>query len=204
MTLHSSEPKPGAPAPRSPETLDFLRRRRSRPAKTLTAPVPDRPALTDLLAIAARTPDHGKLEPWRFLVLEKPALDRLAGLVPERGAALGLEGEKIDKMQRQFAQADLAICVVASPKLSDKIPEVEQLLSAGAVCYGLLTAALAAGWGANWLTGWAAHDRVFVERHLGLTPRESVAGFIHVGTETTAPPERPRPDVAAITSWISA
>jgi nitroreductase len=192
-----------APIPTAPETLEFLRLRRSRPAKTLTAPVPDRPALRGLLEIAARTPDHGKLEPWRFLVLEKPALDRLAAQVPERGAALGIEAERVEKMRRQFADADLAVCVVASPKLSDKIPEVEQLLSAGAACYGLLTAALAAGWGANWLTGWAAHDRAFVERHLGLTPRESVAGFIHLGTETRQPPERPRPDLDGITTWIS-
>jgi nitroreductase len=185
----------------SPETLAFLRARRSRPAKTLAPPVPEPEELRGLLEIAARVPDHGKLEPWRFVVLERGALERLAGAVRERGESLGVEAEKIAKMERQFGDAHLAVAVIASPKLSDKIPEVEQLLSAGAVCYGLLTAALAAGWGANWLTGWAVHDRDFAERRLGLTPREQVAGMIHIGTETAAPPERPRPDLHRITTW---
>ena len=188
----------------SPETLDFLRRRRSRPAKTLTTPVPDRDELRDLLTIAARSPDHGKLEPWRFLVLERPALERLAEAVPPHGHMAGIAEEKIAKMERQFSQAHLAVVVVSSPRPSETIPQVEQVLSAGAVCYGLLMAALAAGWGANWLTGWAMHDRGFVEGALGLTEGESVAGIVHIGTETAAPPERPRPDVDALTTWVEA
>ena len=86
----------------NPAAVEFLKTRRSRPAKTLTTPVPDRATVEDLLVIAARTPDHGKLEPWRFIVLEKAALQRLAAAVPARGAALGLEPEKIEKMQNQF------------------------------------------------------------------------------------------------------
>lgn len=182
--------------------LDFLLTRRSRPAKTLTTPVPDRAALMPLLTAAARTPDHGKLEPWRFVVLEKPALDRLAGLVPTRGAALGLDPDKITKAHDQFANADLAVAVVSSPKPSEKIPQIEQVYSAGAVCLALLNAALAAGWGANWLSGWASHDREFITDALGLAAHENIAGFIHIGTERHAPPERPRPDLDAITSWI--
>ncbi|MEM9250157.1 MAG: nitroreductase [Pseudomonadota bacterium] len=188
----------------SPETLAFLRARRSRPAKTLTTPVPDRDALRPLLEIAARTPDHGKLEPWRFLVLERPALERLAAAVVPHGAQVGIEPEKIAKMERQFADAHLAVAVVSSPKPSDKIPLAEQVLSAGAACYGLLMAALAAGWGANWLTGWASHDRAFLEGSLGLAETETLAGFIHIGTETNTPPERPRPDLDAITTWVQA
>ncbi len=187
----------------NPAALDFLLTRRSRPAKTLTTPVPDRAALDTILTAAARTPDHGKLEPWRFLVLERTALRRLADAVPLAGARLGVEEDKIAKMHAQFANADLAIAVVASPKLSDKVPEVEQLHSAGAVCLSLLNAALASGWGANWLTGWAAHDREFVEMHLRLTASETIAGFVHIGTEKHAPPERPRPDLAAITTWVT-
>ena len=80
---------------RRPEALDFLRTRRSRPAKTLTTPVPTREELTELLTVAARAPDHGKLEPWRFLVLEKQALARLAGTIPAYGTALGLDEDKI-------------------------------------------------------------------------------------------------------------
>ena len=188
----------------NPAALDFLLTRRSRPAKTLTGPVPDRTELETLLTAAARTPDHGKLEPWRFVVLTRPALGRLGAAVPAAGARLGQEPERIEKMARQFADADLAVAVIAAPKPSDKIPEIEQVLSAGAVCLALLNAALAAGWGANWLTGWAVHDRAFVTEHLGLAPSEFVAGLIHIGTETSAPPERPRPDLSAITTWAEA
>lgn len=191
------------PSP-NPAALDFLTTRRSRPAKTLTAPVPDRAAVETLLTAAARTPDHGKLEPWRFIALTKPALQRLASQVPARGVALGIDPDKINKAQDQFGNADLAVAVISSPKPSDKIPHVEQVYSAGAVCLALVNAGLAAGWGANWLSGWASHDRVFVAEGLGLAPHETVAGFIHLGTETSTPPERPRPDLNAITTWVDA
>ncbi len=188
----------------NPAALDFLLTRRSRPAKTLTTPVPDRPTVETLLTAAARTPDHGKLEPWRFIVLTKPALARLAAMVPDRGAALGIDPDKIAKAQAQYADADLAIAVISAPKPSEKIPQIEQIYSAGAVCLALLNAALAAGWGANWLSGWASHDRDFIRDGLGLADHETVAGFIHLGTETNAPPERPRPNLAQITTWIDA
>ncbi|MEL6641707.1 MAG: nitroreductase [Pseudomonadota bacterium] len=189
---------------RNDAALAFLQTRRSRPAKTLTTPVPNRETVTMLLTTAARSPDHGKLEPWRFIVLERPALQRLADLVPARGRALGHEEEKITKMVQQFANADLAVAVINSPKSSDKIPEIEQTYSTGAVCLALLNAALAAGWGANWLSGWASHDRTFVAEGLALAPHETVAGFIHLGTETNTPPERPRPDLDVITTWVTA
>lgn len=188
----------------NPEALAFLLSRRSRPAKTLTTPVPYAAALDTLLTAAARTPDHGKLEPWRFIVLTKPALMRLAGLVAARGAALGIDPDRSAKAQDQYAQADLAIAVVSSPKPSDKIPQIEQVYSAGAVCLALVNAALAAGWGANWLSGWPSHDRDFIRDGLGLADHENIAGLIHLGTETSAPPDRPRPDITAITSWMTA
>ena len=182
--------------------LQFLLTRRSRPAKTLKAPVPDRDALMPILIAAARSPDHGKLEPWRFVVLEKAALDRLAGLVRARATALGHDAESTDKAVRQYADADLAVAVVSTPKPSDKIPDIEQTYSAGAVCLAMLNAALASGWGANWLTGWPVHDRPFLAQGLGLAVGESIAGLIHIGTETAAPPDRPRPDIEAITTWV--
>ncbi|SLN72427.1 nitroreductase family protein [Roseisalinus antarcticus] len=190
--------------PRNDAALQFLLTRRSRPAKTLGLPVPDRATVMDLLTAAARSPDHGKLEPWRFVVLTRPALERLAAAVPGRGAELEIEPEKIAKMEAQFAAAHLAVAVVSALKPSDKIPQIEQVYSAGAVCVALLNAALAAGWGANWLSGWASHDRIFVETTLGLGRSESIAGFIHIGTETSAPPERPRPDLERITTWVEA
>lgn len=107
------------------------------------------------------------------------------------------------KAEQQFSAADLAVAVIFSPKQSEKIPEVEQAYSAGAVCLSLLNAALAAGWGANWLSGWASHDRAFVTEGLGLEEHETIAGFIHIGTENAAPPERPRPDISAITTWVA-
>ena len=188
----------------NPSALAFLETRRSRPAKTLAGPFPDRDEVKRLLTVAARAPDHGKLEPWRFLVLEAPALARLAGTLAEKGAELGIEPEKIDKARAEMAGAGLAVVVVASPKPSDKIPGIEQTLSAGAVCMNLLSAALAAGWGANWLSGWASHDADWRERQLGLMPHEWIAGIVHLGTETSPPPDRPRPDVDALTEWIEA
>ena len=187
----------------APAALDFLLNRRSRPAKMLSAPVPDREALTVLLTAAARSPDHGKLEPWRFIVLEAAAMQRLSQLVVARGAALGLDADAVEKARDAYARAPLAVAVISAPKPSEKIPEIEQVLSAGAVCLALLNAALAAGWGANWLSGWASHDRDFVAQGLGLAQTERVAGIIHIGTAARTPPERPRPDLAAITQWVS-
>lgn len=187
----------------NPAALDFLQTRRSRPAKTLTTPVPDRAALVPLLEMAARCPDHGKLEPWRFIVLERGALLRLAGMIEAAGQRLGRAPEEMAKQRAQYADAHLAVAVVESPKASDKIPAIEQTYSAGAVCLSLLNAALAAGWGANWLTGWASHDADFMREGLGIDAPERIAGLVHIGTETAPPPERPRPDMAAITTWVS-
>lgn len=190
------------PEPR-PETLDFLLTRRSRPAKTLTGPAPDRTDLGILLSAAARTPDHGMLVPWRFLVIEKAALARLAGLAAERAREIGKEDGDVEKVRSVFANAPLIVAVIASPKPSEKIPQIEQTLSAGAVCLSLLNAALAAGWGANWLTGWTALDRPFLQA-LGLVEGEFVAGYMHIGTESVVPAERARPDLEAITGWLEA
>lgn len=190
------------PAPNE-AALDFLLTRRSRPAKTLTTPVPDRDALMPILTAAARTPDHGKLEPWRFIVLEKPALMRLAGMIAPLAEKLGIEETKVEKAYRQYADADLVVAVVSSPKESEKVPQIEQVYSAGAACLSLLNAALAAGWGANWLSGWASQDRSFIEDGLGLAAHEEIAGFIHIGTERVAPSDRPRPDLTEIVEWVA-
>lgn len=188
----------------NPAALNFLLTRRSRPAKTLDAPVPSRKELAPILQAAARSPDHGKLEPWRFIVLEQTALMRLAGLVEARGPALGKTEEEIAKARSQFADAGLAVAVIEVQKPSEKVPAIEQSYSAGAVCLSLLNAALASGWGANWLSGWASHDRAFCEAALGLEAHERIAGFIHIGTERATPPERPRPDLEQITIWMDA
>lgn len=186
----------------NPDALEFLLTRRSRPAKTLAEPVPDRATLETLLTAAARTPDHGKLEPWRFIVLAKGAMPRLAEVAQARGEALGLDPEQITKGRTQFDQGHLAVAVIEVQKPSPKIPALEQTYSAGAVCLALLNAALAGGWGANWLSGWPSHDREFMQSALGLSDNECIAGFIHIGTETSAPPDRPRPDLNTVTTWV--
>ena len=188
----------------NPAALDFLLTRRSRPAKTLTGPAPDRAALMPILQAAARTPDHGKLEPWRLIVLERAALDRLAAAATAHAAEIGLDPESAEKGRKQFADSPLCVAVVEVQRPSPKVPQIEQSYSAGAVCLALLNAALASGWGANWLSGWVAHDRAFVARHLGLGENERIAGYLHLGTETSAPPDRPRPDLDSITTWLSA
>jgi nitroreductase len=155
------------------------------------------------LTIAARTPDHGKLEPWRFIVLRRSALLRLAGEVEKFISARIDDSAIITKQTAQYAKANLAVAVVESPKSSSKIPPLEQTYSTGAVCLALLNAALASGWGANWLSGPASHDADFTQTHMGLMPHERIAGLVHIGTETNPPPERPRPDIDCITTWVT-
>ena len=185
------------PAPR-PDVVDFLLTRRSRPPKMLRGPGPDRPAVERMLTAAVRVPDHGKLEPWRFVVMGEAAARGFAAAIRARAEAAGQDP---DKGALAFEQAPVAVAVVASPKPSEKIPGIEQTLSAGAVCLGLLNAALASGWGAAWLTGWPAYDRSLLEGALGLKAEEWVAGFVYVGTEAVQPPDRPRPDLGAIVEW---
>lgn len=186
----------------NPNALEFLLTRRSRPAKTLTGPVPDKDDLMQLLTAAARTPDHGKLEPWRFIVIDRAAMAPLSALAQVRGEALDLDPEQTAKGCAQFDLGHLAVAVIEVQKPSPKIPALEQTYSAGAVCLALVNAALAAGWGANWLSGWASHDRAFMEQGFGLEPHERIAGLIHIGTETSTPPDRPRPAIGDITTWL--
>ncbi|MFN7004257.1 MAG: nitroreductase [Roseinatronobacter sp.] len=186
--------------PTASPVMNFLLTRRSRPAKMLTAPAPDRAELSQLLTAAARVPDHGKLEPWRFIALTPPALTRLAAAVAARATEKDLPPDACEKAVTTFTGSPLVVAVVASPKPSEKIPEIEQTLSVGGVCLSLVNAALASGWGACWLTGWPAMDRP-VQESLGLAPHEWIAGFVHIGTSNITPPDRPRPDIAHLTEW---
>jgi nitroreductase len=193
-----------APLAPRPDVLDFLSRRRSRPAKTLRAPAPDREALAPLLAAALRVPDHGKLEPWHLIVLNGTAPGRMAEAVARYGADHGRDPDQVTKAVAMFRDAPLVVAVIAAPVASEKIPEVEQTLSAGCVCLSLLNAAQAAGWGANWLTGWTAYDRALLTGALSLAAQEWVAGWIVIGTEGPVPPERPRPDPTVKVTWVDA
>jgi nitroreductase len=199
-SIPSTAPGLGDPVPQhpAPEVLAFLGRRRSASALTLAAPGPDDAQVAAMIALAARVPDHGKLAPWRFVVLagaDKAAFAaRLEAIALARGDAV--LAAKLGKLKAP----PTGIAVISSPRVG-KIPEWEQLLSAGAVCTTLLQAATAMGFGANWITDWYAYDAE-ATAVLGLTGGERVAGFVFVGTTAHAPLERERPDVAGlITAW---
>ena len=184
--------------------LDFMLARRSYPAQALKAPVPDRDQLHTILTAASRSPDHGKLEPWRFIVLGREALQSVADALPAAGTRIGIPQEKIDKPVMTYRGAQLAVVVVCSPKDSDKVPKTEQVYAVGGVCLGVVNAALASGFGATWLSGWFSHDRDFIRDHFKLSDHEAVAGIVHIGTGASTPPDRPRPDIDAITDWSAA
>lgn len=186
---------------RNDAALQFLASRRSHPPKLMTGPGPDRAQMEALLTLAARVPDHGKLEPWRFIVLGRQALDALAPPLHAAVLASGQDQAAADKAASALA-SPVIVAVVFSPADSPKVPEWEQVLSAGAVCLGLVNAALASGWGAAWLTGFAALDAGFARQHLDVAAPERIAGLIHIGTRGTPPPDRPRPDIAAKTRWL--
>ena len=201
MTLSlPAAPLFGQPVPQNPcpELLRFLSTRRSASAVTLAEPAPSASELDILLRLAARVPDHGKLAPWRFIILEPAAkavfADRLEALANSRGDARAVA--KLGKLKIP----PLGVAVVSRPRPGE-IPEWEQLLSAGAVCTTLLYAAQALGYGANWITDWYAYDDE-AKAILGLESEERVAGFIFLGTPKEPPQERERPDPAGlITAW---
>ncbi|HEY0661215.1 MAG TPA: nitroreductase [Lysobacter sp.] len=190
-----------SPPDQIPAALAALDRRRSVPSKQLTEPGPDDLTLLRLLQSAVRVPDHGKRVPWRFLAIRGDARHALG----ERLATRGIErdpnaGEAaMEKDRLRFSHAPLVIAVIANLGPDEKIPEQERLLSAGCVCFALLQAAQAFGYGAQWLTGWPAYD-VEVLRWLGLGEHERIAGFIHIGTPKLEVPERERPDPHALLS----
>ena len=186
-----------------PAALAGLDARRSVPSKQLGEPAPDQATLLRLLQSAVRVPDHGKRTPWRFLSIQGDARHALGERLAERSRERDPDaGEAaIEKDRLRFSHAPLVVTVIAQLGADEKIPEQERLLSAGCVCFALLQAAQAAGFGAQWLTGWPAYDTE-VTRWLGLGDDEHVAGFIHIGTPKLEAPERERPDASALlTTW---
>lgn len=186
---------------RNPSALAFLAARRSRPAKQFTQPVPSRAELAEMLAIATRVPDHGKLEPWRLVVVDRAAMARLADLAEEVARSQGADAERVAKGRGQYDAGQMAVVVISSPKEAPKVPVFEQQLSAGALCMALVTVAEAAGWGACWLTGWPAHDAEFAARAFGCSAAEKIVGVVHIATPGADGTERPRPDLGRIVEW---
>ena len=191
-------------SPAAPSVLEFLRKRRSHPSITMAEPGPSEHQVKDLLTIATRVPDHGKLAPWRFILFRAAQGEavghRLAAILEERQGPL--DSDQRQKELTRFTRAPLVIGVVSTAALHPKIPVWEQQLSAGAVCMNLVTAAAAAGFVSQWLTEWYSFDEE-AARFLGARDDERFAGFVHVGTPTQAPVERPRPDLADLVSQWS-
>lgn len=182
--------------------LDFLEDRRSVPSRQLGEPGPDPEQLERLLAAAIRVPDHGKLTPWRLLLIRGPARASLGDALAEiHGRAdPGVPPAVLQKDRERFNFAALIIAVIARVEPGHpKVPEQEQVLSAGYIAYNLLLGAQALGFGAQILTGWAAYDRE-VAALLGLGEKERIVAFVHIGTAREAAPERIRPALADLVS----
>ncbi len=193
MTLPAASPAPIA--------LELLNRRQSVPSRLLGDPGPDEDQLHAWLHAAVRVPDHGKLTPWRFLLIRNGsgrALGELLATTLQQRDPQASDAA-LAKERGRFANAPLVVAVVGRIVEGHRIPACEQLLSAGCVCFSLLLAAHADGFAAQWLTGWAAYDRS-IAAALGLTAEETVVGFIHIGTPRERPAERGRPVVANLVS----
>ncbi|MBY0282425.1 MAG: nitroreductase [Sphingomonas sp.] len=182
--------------------LSLLATRRSGRPRDMAAPGPDASQLDAMLTIAARTPDHGKLAPWRFVIVGADQRDRLAEVITsayraDRPQAARLE---IEALQGFARQAPTLVVVLSSPKPESHIPLWEQELSAGAACMNLLHAAHAMGFVAGWLTGWAAYSDA-VRDAFGAAPAR-IAGFVFIGSPSQPLEERARPDLGqTVSHW---
>jgi nitroreductase len=183
------------------DALELLKTRKSISAPFLAPPSPSDAELTEILTIASRVPDHGKLTPWRFILFKgdagRKAGELLAALYASRNPAA--EAKQIEEERVRLARAPLVVAVVSRAAPHPKIPEVEQLLSAGNAAMNVVLAAHAMGYAAQWTTGWPAYD-ADAGRILGLKPGETFVGFVHIGTSTVPSVDRPRPVLADIVS----
>lgn len=188
------------------DLLQTLLTRRSPALPSLREPGPTPDQLTTILTIAARVPDHGKLAPWRFIVIEGDARNRLGAVIgsiwsaknaPMQVEAPAAFAQGLAKWSSQLASAPLVVAVISTPKPNPKIPEWEQVLSCGAACMNMLLGAKALGFGAVWLSEWYAGE-LNVQAELAIAPHEKLAGFIHIGTPSEQREDRDRPNLASI------
>lgn len=184
--------------------IKMLDQRRSSPSRTLRGPGPTPDEVRQMLTSALRVPDHGKLVPWRFLRIQGDTRLILGDLLAKRALELDANapGAAIEKDRARFSFAPLIITVIAKLTPNHKVPEQEQMLTGGAVCFALLQAAQGLGYGAQWLTGWAAYDSVITKK-LGLVEHECILGFIHIGNVDELAPERVRPKLDDLLSDLS-
>ncbi|MGU3464405.1 nitroreductase [Methylobacterium sp. C33D] len=184
-------------------TLDLLKTRRSVPPALLDEPGPDRAQLDTILAAASRVPDHGKLAPWRFIVIAGEARERVGEVIAATFAAdnPGAAPERLAQERARLTHAPVVVAVVSRAGPHVKIPDWEQVLSAGAATMNLVVAANAAGFATSWLTEWFAYDRRVLDA-LGLAPTEKLAGFVHIGRAREVPADRPRPALDEIVTYL--
>jgi len=184
--------------------LELLTTRRSFKAMELSGPGPSAAQIDTLLTVAARVPDHGKLAPWRFIVFEgearRAAGEAIAAAFQSRYP--DAKPEHVEAERCRLLRAPLVVAVVSRAGPHVKIPEWEQVLSAGAAAMNLVLAAHALGFAANWITEWYAYDRAVLDA-LGLAPHERIAGFVHIGTPPGPPEDRPRPALSEIVTRFS-
>jgi nitroreductase len=182
-----------------PEALDLLKSRRSVKPMELSGPGPSASEVDTILTIASRVPDHGKLTPWRFIVIEGDARHAAGEKIAAAFAADHPQAteDQITFERNRLARAPLVIAVVSRAGPHVKIPEWEQILSAGAAAMSLVFAAHALGYAANWITEWYAYDRRVLEA-LGVAKQERIAGFVHIGRPARPPEDRPRPPLSDI------
>jgi nitroreductase len=196
MTLYAGK--------QSPELLDYLLKRRSVKADQLSAPGPNPEQLQKILSAATRVPDHGKMNPWYFIVFEGSAREQAGEIIAGAFQKSNPEArpDKLEAERQRFTRAPLVVAVISRMRKGKK-PFWEQILSSGAVCMNLSLAAHASGFGVNWVTEWYAFDE-HVKTALGLDSRDHVAGFLYIGTVTTPPEERDRPDLGLIVNHFEA
>jgi len=182
--------------------ISFLSARRSVKPDRLAAPAPSPEELETIFTIASRVPDHKKLAPWRFIVIEGEARAKLGEVIAEACIAAEKEAPshvRLETERGRLQRAPMVIAVVSRITQHRSAPEWEQVLSAGAACFNLCLAANALGYGTSWITEWIAYNKA-VGAALGLAENERVAGFIYIGTPTEASSERERPALADIVS----
>ena len=194
------------PPSRIEAAADRIRERRSVRAADILEPGPSESEINEMLEIASRVPDHGKLGPWRFLIFDGDSRQKFGELLRSQFAKTNPDSSEaiLEREYSRFMRAPTIIGVISKVDPASRIPEWEQILSSGAVCQNLLVGASLMGFAAQWLTEWYAYDEV-IAASLGLIENERVSGFIYIGSATEKPTERGRPDLQSrISKWCPA
>ena len=181
---------------------EFFSSRRSVSVRNLKYPGPSEKQIMDILKSALRVPDHGKLEPWRIVLITEDNKKSYISMIEKRGKEVGIDSHKVEKSIVNLSKTPLIVTVICSPINDTKIPEIEQILSCGALCFNILNNFLANGWGANWLTGWMANDKELGRLAFNTSKNEFVAGYLYVGSFDESSTDRPRPKLEKKISYF--